>query len=85
MITVESIFTFISMLVGGGLLGILFKRKKRKAETDAIEADVLEKMREMYVHFIDDFNKRYEDLKKENEKLKERVKELEERIKELTP
>ncbi|WP_314895099.1 hypothetical protein [uncultured Capnocytophaga sp.] len=80
----EIIISLITSLLGGGVLGMLFERKKRKVETDAIEADVMDKMREMYVHFIDDYNKKYEELVRENEKLLEKVKKLEDRINELT-
>ena len=42
MIALEHIVTILSSLIGGGLLGILFERRKRRAETEAIEADVIE-------------------------------------------
>ena len=84
MITTEIIISFLSTLLGGGFLGMLLEKRKRKAETDAIEADVMDKMRDMYVHFIEDYNKNYEELVKENEKLLEKVKKLEDRINELT-
>ena len=40
----ESILTLLSTLVGGGVLGMLFERKKRKVETDAIEAEVVDRI-----------------------------------------
>ena len=84
MITTEIIISFLSTLLGGGFLGMLFEIRKRKFDTDAIEADVMDKMRDMYVHFIEDYNKKYEELVRENEKLLEKVKKLEDRINELT-
>ena len=41
----ESILTLLSTLVGGGVLGMLFERKKRKVETDAIEAEVVDSLK----------------------------------------
>ena len=44
MIALEHVVTILSSLIGGGLLGILFERRKRRAETESIEADVIEKI-----------------------------------------
>lgn len=66
------------------MLGILFERRKRRAETDAIEADVIEKIQSSYGHFVEDYKKRYEELVKENEFLRQKIKELEERLNALT-
>ena len=80
MIALEHVVTILSSLIGGGLLGILFERRKRRAETEAIEADVIEKIQSSYGHFVEDYKK----LVKENEYLRNKIKELEERINDLT-
>ena len=80
----ESILTLLSTLVGGGLLGMLFERKKRKVETDAIEAEVVDRIQIIYKKFLEDYNQKITDLLNENEKLKEKIKKLEERINELS-
>ncbi|XTB54327.1 hypothetical protein LDK11_06335 [Fusobacterium nucleatum] len=84
MIALEHVVTILSSLIGGGLLGILFEHRKRHAETEAIEADVIEKIQSTYGHFVEDYNKRYEELVKENEFLRKKIKELEERLNNLT-
>ena len=76
MIALEHVVTILSSLIGGGLLGILFERRKRRAETEAIEADVIEKIQSSYGHFVEDYN--------ENEFLRQKIKELEERLNALT-
>ena len=80
----ESILTLLSTLVGGGVLGMLFERKKRKGETDAIEAEVVDRIQIIYKKFLEDYNQKITDLLNENEKLKEKIKKLEERINELS-
>ena len=79
-----SILTLLSTLVGGGVLGMLFERKKRKVETDAIEAEVVDRIQIIYKKFLEDYNQKITDLLNENEKLKEKIKKLEERINELS-
>ena len=71
-------------MVGGGVLGMLFERKKRKVETDAIEAEVVDRIQIIYKKFLEDYNQKITDLLNENEKLKEKIKKLEERINELS-
>lgn len=80
----ESILTLLSTLVGGGVLGMLFERKKRKVETDAIEAEVVDRIQIIYKKFLEDYNQKITDLLNENEKLKEKIIKLEERINELS-
>ena len=80
----ESILTLFSTLVGGGVLGMLFERKKRKVETDAIEAEVVDRIQIIYKKFLEDYNQKITDLLSENEKLKEKIRKLEERINELS-
>jgi putative homeodomain leucine zipper protein HDZ3 len=80
----ESILTLLSTLVGGGVLGMLFERKKRKVETDAIEAEVVDRIQIIYKKFLEDYNQKITDLLNENEKLKEKIRKLEERINELS-
>ena len=80
----ESILTLLSTLVGGGVLGMLFERKKRKVETDAIEAEVVDRIQIIYKKFLEDYNQKITDLLSENEKLKEKIRKLEERINELS-
>ena len=80
----ESILTLLSTLVGGGVLGMLFERKKRKVETDAIEAEVVDRIQIIYKKFLEDYNEKITDLLNENEKLKEKIRKLEERINELS-
>ena len=80
----ESILTLFSTLVGGGVLGMLFERKKRKVETDAIEAEVVDRIQVIYKKFLEDYNQKITDLLNENEKLKEKIRKLEERINELS-
>ena len=80
----ESILTLFSTLVGGGVLGMLFERKKRKVETDAIEAEVVDRIQIIYKKFLEDYNQKITDLLNENEKLKEKLRKLEERINELS-
>ena len=80
----ESILTLLSTLVGGGVLGMLFERKKRKVETDAIEAEVVDRIQIIYKKFLEDYNQKITDLLNENEKLKEKIRKIEERIKELS-
>lgn len=80
----ESILTLLSTLVGGGVLGMLFERKKRKVETDAIEAEVVDRIQIIYKKFVEDYNQKITDLLNENEKLKEKIRKLEERINELS-
>ena len=69
----ESILTLLSTLVGGGVLGMLFERKKRKVETDAIEAEVVDRIQIIYKKFLEDYNQKITDLLSENEKLKEKI------------
>ena len=69
----ESILTLFSTLVGGGVLGMLFERKKRKVETDAIEAEVVDRIQIIYKKFLEDYNQKITDLLNENEKLKEKI------------
>ena len=71
-------------MVGGGVLGMLFERKKRKVETDAIEAEVVDRIQIIYKKFLEDYNQKITDLLNENEKLKEKIRKLEERINELS-
>lgn len=80
----ESILTLLSTLVGGGVLGMLFERKKRKVETDAIEAEVVDRIQIIYKKFLEDYNQKITDLLNENEKLKEKIRKLEKRINELS-
>ena len=80
----ESILTLFSTLVGGGVLGMLFERKKRKVETDAIEAEVVDRIQVIYKKFLEDYNQKITDLLNENEKLKDKIRKLEERINELS-
>ena len=80
----ESILTLFSTLVGGGVLGMLFERKKRKVETDAIEAEVVDRIQIIYKKFLEDYNQKITDLLNENEKSKEKIRKLEERINELS-
>lgn len=80
----ESILTLLSTLVGGGVLGMLFERKKRKVETDAIEAEVVDRIQIIYKKFLEDYNQKITDLLNENEKLKVKIRKLEERINELS-
>ena len=80
----ESILTLLSTLVGGGVLGMLFERKKRKVETDAIEAEVVDRIQIIYKKFLEDYNQKITQRLKEHEKLKEKIKKLEERINELS-
>jgi putative homeodomain leucine zipper protein HDZ3 len=80
----ESILTLLSTLVGGGVLGMLFERKKRKVETDAIEAEVVDRIQIIYKKFLEDYNQKITDLLNENEELKEKIRKLEERINELS-
>jgi putative homeodomain leucine zipper protein HDZ3 len=80
----ESILTLLSTLVGGGVLGMLFERKKRKVETDAIEAEVVDRIQIIYKKFLEDYNQKITDLLNENDKLKEKIRKLEERINELS-
>ena len=80
----ESILTLLSTLVGGGVLGMLFERKKRKVETEAIEAEVVDRIQIIYKKFLEDYNQKITDLLNENEKLKEKIRKLEERINELS-
>ena len=80
----ESILTLFSTLVGGGVLGMIFERKKRKVETDAIEAEVVDRIQIIYKKFLEDYNQKITDLLNENEKLKEKIRKLEERINELS-
>ena len=80
----ESILTLLSTLVGGGVLGMLFERKKRKVETDAIEAEVVDRIQIIYKKFLEDYNQKITDLLNENVKLKEKIRKLEERINELS-
>jgi putative homeodomain leucine zipper protein HDZ3 len=80
----ESILTLLSTLVGGGVLGMLFERKKRKVETDAIEAEVVDRIQIIYKKFLEDYDQKITDLLNENEKLKEKIRKLEERINELS-
>ena len=80
----ESNLTLLSTLVGGGVLGMLFERKKRKVETDAIEAEVVDRIQIIYKKFLEDYNQKITDLLNENEKLKEKIRKLEERINELS-
>ena len=80
----ESILTLLSTLVGGGVLGMLFERKKRKVETDAIEAEVVDRIQIIYKKFLEDYNQKITDLLNENEKLKQKIRKLEERINELS-
>ena len=58
----ESILTLLSTLVGGGVLGMLFERKKRKVETDAIEAEVVDRIQIIYKKFLEDYNQKITDL-----------------------
>ena len=80
----ESILTLFSTLVGGGVLGMLFERKKRKVETDAIEAEVVDRIQIIYKKFLEDYDQKITDLLNENDKLKEKIRKLEERINELS-
>lgn len=80
----ESILTLFSTLVGGGVLGMLFERKKRKVETDAIEAEVVDRIQIIYKKFLEDYNQKITDLLNENKILKEKIRKLEERINELS-
>ena len=80
----ENILTLLSTLVGGGVLGMLFERKKRKVETDAIEAEVVDRIQIIYKKFLEDYNQKITDLLNENEKLKQKIRKLEERINELS-
>ncbi len=80
----ESILTLLSTLVGGGVLGMLFERKKRKVETDAIEAEVVDRIQIIYKKFLEDYNQKITDLLNENEILKKKIRKLEERINELS-
>nr|DAX68455.1 MAG TPA: autophagy-related protein [Bacteriophage sp.] len=63
---------------------MLFERKKRKVETDAIEAEVVDRIQIIYKKFLEDYNQKITDLLNENDKLKEKIRKLEERINELS-
>ena len=80
----ENILTLLSTLVGGGLLGILFERKKRRVETEAIEAEVIDRIQNIYNKFLEDYNEKITELLNENKKLKDKIKKLEERVNELS-
>ena len=84
MIALEHVVTILSSLIGGGLLGILFERRKRRAETEAIEVDVIEKIQSSYGHFVEDYKKRYEELVKRKRILPAEDKRIEERLNDLT-
>ena len=80
---IEIILSIITALSGGGFLGMLFERRKRKAETSIIEADFNERVRDMYLKFVEDFDQKYEKLQteleaihKQNEELKKQNEEL---------
>lgn len=81
----EHIITIISSVIGGGvvgtLVGIFTEKQKRKAETDLLEADLLEKMEASYDKLVSHFNKKIDELLAENESLKREVKELREELK----
>lgn len=94
---IEIISSLIPALVGGGILGAFLEKRKRKAETETIEADVLSKLQAQYKIFLDDYEKKYKSivaenqntqkkmkyLKDENTRLRERVEELEGIVKKL--
>ena len=61
----EILLGLISSLLGGGIIGAFVEKRKRKAEAEIIEADVLGKIQEQY-----------KELQKENDELKSIVKDL---------
>lgn len=67
---IESILAVIAALSSGSIIGIFFEKRKRKAETQIIEADVNDKMREMYLKFVNDYDKKYDALRAELEDLR---------------
>lgn len=72
----EILLGLISSLLGGGIIGAFVEKRKRKAEAEIIEADVLGKIQEQYKIFIDTYEKQYKELQKENDELKSIVKDL---------
>ena len=72
----EILLGLISSLLGGGIIGAFVEKRKRKAEAEIIEADVLGKIQEQYKIFIDTYGKQYKELQKENDELKSIVKDL---------
>lgn len=76
----DNIMLFFTTLTGGGLLGYLFEKRKRKAETQLIEADLEDKIseaiREMYLKFVEDFNQKYDSIIAENHELQRKYGEL---------
>ena len=67
---IESILAIITALSSGNIIGIFFEKRKRNAETKIIEADVHEKMREMYLNFVNDYDKKYKNLQNELDELR---------------
>ena len=72
----EILLGLISSLLGGGIIGAFVEKRKRKAEAEIIEADVLGKIKEQYKIFIENYGKQYKELQKENDELKSIVKDL---------
>ncbi len=78
---VQTILAIITALSGGGILGVFIERKKRKAETRSVEADVFSKMEEQYKKYIEHTKIQFEELKRENDVLRKRINELEAQLK----
>ena len=79
----ENIFQLLIALIGGGVLGFFFEKQRRRAEVKSIEADVMEKVQEVYNKFLEDYKNEYEkltlriqELEKENKKLRQEIQSL---------
>lgn len=77
----ETIIALLTALSSGGILGVIFERRKRKAETKLLEADLFDKIEEHYKKLLDHQEKKFEELLRENETLKKEVKHLREELK----
>ncbi len=80
---IEIIISVITALSSGGLIGMFLERRKRKVETEIIEADFNDKMRQMYLKFVDDFNVKYESLREELENIRQQNEDLKKQNEEL--
>ena len=79
----EYIVQLIIALLGGGVVGMFLEKQKRRAEVKSIEADVMEKVQEVYNKFLEDYKNEYEkltlriqELEKENKKLRQEIQSL---------
>lgn len=80
---IEIIVSVITALSSGGLIGMFLERRKRKVETEIIEADFNDKMRQMYLKFVDDFNVKYESLREELDNIRQQNEDLKKQNNEL--